>query len=89
MIMIESERITEEVTLRRTDVVARIARDLGLEKVMFEAVDPEVVGWYIKNYDPEVNLFVDHSMIVQRKCLRRGIWGTKSLSGRVVTYRGE
>jgi phosphosulfolactate synthase (CoM biosynthesis protein A) len=89
MIMIESEGITEEVTTWRTDVVARIAREVGLEKVMFEAADPEVFGWYIKNYGPEVNLFVDHSQIVQLECLRRGIWGTKSLWGRVVTYPGE
>jgi phosphosulfolactate synthase (CoM biosynthesis protein A) len=88
MIMIESEGITEEVTSWRTDVVATIARELGLEKVMFEAADPEVFGWYIKNYGPEVNLFVDHSQIVQLECLRRGIWGTKSLWGRIVTYSG-
>lgn len=86
MIMIESEGITEDVTSWRTDVVAAIARELGLEKVMFEAADPEVFGWYVKNYGPEVNLFVDHSQIVQLECLRRGIWGTKSLWGRVVTY---
>jgi len=89
MIMIESEGITEEVTTWRTGVVATIARELGLEQVMFEAADPEVFGWYIKNYGPEVNLFVDHSQIVQLECLRRGIWGTKSLWGRVVTYPGE
>jgi phosphosulfolactate synthase (CoM biosynthesis protein A) len=89
MIMIESEGITEEVTTWRTDVVAEISRELGLEKVMFEAADPEVFGWYIKNYGPEVNLFVDHSQIVQLECLRRGIWGTKSLWGRVVTYGSD
>jgi phosphosulfolactate synthase (CoM biosynthesis protein A) len=89
MIMIESEGITEEVTTWRTDVVADISRELGLEKVMFEAADPEVFGWYIKNYGPEVNLFVDHSQIVQLECLRRGIWGTKSLFGRVLTYGSD
>jgi phosphosulfolactate synthase (CoM biosynthesis protein A) len=86
MIMIESEGITEEVTTWRTDVVARTARELGIEEVMFEAADPEVFGWYVKNYGPEVNLFVDHSQIVQLECLRRGICGTKSLWGRVATY---
>jgi phosphosulfolactate synthase (CoM biosynthesis protein A) len=89
MIMIESEGITEEVKTWRTDVVAEISRELGLEKVMFEAADPEVFGWYIKNYGPEVNLFVDHSQIVQLECLRRGIWGTKSLWGRVITYGSD
>jgi phosphosulfolactate synthase (CoM biosynthesis protein A) len=88
MIMIESEGITEEVKTWRTDVVADIVGELGLEKVMFEAADPEVFGWYVKNYGPDVNLFVDHSQIVQLECLRQGIWGTKSLWGRVVTYEG-
>ena len=86
-VMIESEGITENVRTWRTDVVARIVNALGLERVMFEAADPEVFAWYIKNYGPEVNLFVDHSQIVQLECLRSGIWGTKSLWGRVVTYK--
>lgn len=88
MIMIESEGITEDVEVWRTDVPARIANELNLEKVMFEAADPDVFAWYIKNYGPEVNLFVDHSQIVQLECLRSGIWGTKSLWGRVQTYKG-
>lgn len=86
MIMIESEGITENVRTWRTDVPARIINELGLEKVMFEAADPEVFAWYIKNYGPDVNLFVDHSQIVQLECLRSGIWGTKSMWGRVVTF---
>jgi len=36
-----------------------------------------------------VNLFVDHSQIVQLQCLRSGIWGTKSTWGRVLTYKEE
>ena len=88
MIMIESEGITENVKTWRTDVPAKIVDALSLEKVMFEAADPEVFAWYIKNYGPEVNLFVDHSQIVQLECLRSGIWGTKSLWGRVQTYKG-
>ncbi len=87
MIMVESEGITESVSTWRTDVPARIVNDLGLEKVMFEAADPDVFAWYIKNYGPEVNLFVDHSQIVQLECLRSGIWGTKSLWGRVLTHK--
>ena len=88
MIMIESEGITENVKVWRTDVPAKIANALGLDRVMFEAADPEVFAWYIKNYGPEVNLFVDHSQIVQLECLRSGIWGTQSLWGRVQTYKG-
>lgn len=88
MIMVESEGITENVQAWRTDVPAKIIDALGMEQVMFEAADPEVFAWFIKNYGPEVNLFVDHSQIVQLECLRSGIWGTKSLWGRVLTYKG-
>jgi phosphosulfolactate synthase (CoM biosynthesis protein A) len=87
MIMIESEGITESVKVWRTDVPQKIISSIGLEKVMFEAADPEVFAWYVKNYGADVNLFVDHSQIVQLECLRSGLWGTKSLWGRVVTYK--
>lgn len=87
LIMIESEGITENVRTWRTDVVERVVSRLGLERVMFEAADPKVFAWYVKNYGPEVNLFVDHSQIVQLESLRAGIWGTKDLWGRVLTYR--
>lgn len=88
MVMIESEGITENADPWRTDVPAEVINSLGLEKVMFEAADPEVFAWYVKNYGAEVNLFVDHSQIVQLETLRRGIWGTKSLWGRILTYKG-
>ena len=88
LIMIESEGITENVKSWRTDVVAEIVEELGLDKCMFEAADPEVFEWYVKNYGIEVNLFVDHSQIVQLECLRSGIWGTKSTWGRVLGYGG-
>ena len=83
---LESEGITENVKTWRTDAIAAIVDALGLERIMLEAADPEVFAWYVKNYGPDVNLFVDHSQIVQLECLRSGIWGTKSLWGRVITY---
>lgn len=88
MIMIESEGITEQVHEWRTDVVARIVSELGLERVMFEAADPAVFTWYVRNYGIDVNLFVDHSQIVQLECLRAGIWGTDATWGRVLSYQG-
>lgn len=88
MLMIESEGITENVEHWRSDVVAKFVGALGIEQLMFEAADPEVFAWYVKNYGPNVNLFVDHSQIVQLECLRSGIWGTKSVWGRIMTYRG-
>jgi phosphosulfolactate synthase (CoM biosynthesis protein A) len=87
IIMIESEGITENVDPWRTDVPAKFIDEIGMEKLIFEAADPDVFAWYIKNYGADVNLFVDHSQIVQLECLRAGIWGTKSLWGRVVTYK--
>jgi phosphosulfolactate synthase (CoM biosynthesis protein A) len=89
MIMIESEGITESVRTWRTEVIAKFMRELGIEKTMFEAAEPEVFDWYIKNYGPEVNLFIDHSQIVLLESLRSGIWGTKNLWGRVLTYKGK
>jgi len=87
IIMIESEGVTENADPWRTDVPAKFIDEIGMEKLMFEAADPDVFAWYIKNYGADVNVFVDHSQIVQLECLRAGIWGTKSLWGRVVTYR--
>lgn len=87
LIMVESEGITESVTEWRTDAVAAIVGELGLDRVVFEAAEPPVFEWYVKSYGPDVNLFVDHSQIVQLESLRSGIWGTKSTWGRVLTYR--
>lgn len=36
-----------------------------------------------------MNLFVDHSQILQLEVLRRGLWGTNDTWGRIVTYRGR
>ncbi|HKT56477.1 MAG TPA: phosphosulfolactate synthase [Microbacterium sp.] len=86
LIMIESEGITEQVREWRTDVVGRIVSELGIEQVMFEAADPAVFTWYVRNYGIDVNLFVDHSQIVQLECLRAGIWGTDDTWGRILSY---
>jgi phosphosulfolactate synthase (CoM biosynthesis protein A) len=48
-------------------------KEVGMENVMFEAANPQVFEWYIKNYGVDVNLFIDHSQTVQLECLRRGI----------------
>ena len=84
IIMIESEGITENVVEWNTAPVAAIASGVGLEHVMFEAADPLVFEWYIKNYGNEINLFVDHSQILQLEGLRQNIWGNKSTWGRII-----
>ncbi|MEP6590441.1 MAG: phosphosulfolactate synthase [Gemmatimonadota bacterium] len=75
LIMIESAGITEQVTSWRTEVPARIAGALGLERVMFEAAVPGVPAWYVEHHGPAVNLFVDHRQVVMLECLRAGLWG--------------
>jgi len=47
-----------------------------------------VFEWDVKNYGNEIDLFVDHSQIVQLEALRSGIWGTKSTWGRIQNLRG-
>jgi phosphosulfolactate synthase (CoM biosynthesis protein A) len=89
IVMIESEGITEQVREWRTDVVSRIVAELGLAQVMFEAAEAEVFSWYVKQFGPDVNLFVDHSQIVQLECLRAGIWGTQDTWGRILSYRPD
>ncbi|KAF4122035.1 (2R)-phospho-3-sulfolactate synthase (ComA) [Geosmithia morbida] len=86
-IMIESEGITENVTSWRTDVIQKILRELPLDKVMFEAADPQVFNWYIREFGTDINVFVDHSQIVQLSCLREGIWGMADTFGKVTSFR--
>ncbi|KGO67682.1 Aldolase-type TIM barrel [Penicillium italicum] len=82
-LMIESEGITENVNSWRTDVVSKIMKELPPERVMFEAADPKVFNWYVREFGIDVNLFVDHSQIVQLECLRTGIWGTADTWGKI------
>ncbi|MFC5972423.1 phosphosulfolactate synthase [Halomarina salina] len=85
-VMVESEGITERVREWRTDVAFAIADEVGAENCVFEAADPAVFEWYIKQFGPNVNLFVDNSQIVECECMRSGLWGKKSSWGRVVSY---
>ena len=85
-IMIESEGITENVASWRTDVIQHILRELPADKVMFEAADPSMFNWYIREFGAHVNLFVDHSQIVQLSCLREGIWGKADTFGKITTF---
>lgn len=86
-VMIESEGITENVKAWRTDAIQEILGGLPAEKVMFEAADPKVFNWYVREFGADVNLFVDHSQIVQLSCLREGIWGMSDTFGKVASFR--
>ncbi|OBT39394.1 hypothetical protein VE00_10317 [Pseudogymnoascus sp. WSF 3629] len=87
IMMIESEGITGNVQTWRTDVIQKILSDLPMENVMFKAAEPKVFNWYVREFGVNVNLFVDHSQVVQLACLRSGIWGMADTFGKVVSFR--
>ena len=89
LLMVEAEGITEEVTEMRTDVAYQIANGLGIENLVFEAPGPEMFEWYLKNFGPEINLFVDNSQIVELETMRSGLWGKATTWGRTVTWKGD
>jgi len=89
LLMVEAEGITEEVHDWRTDVVYELANELGMENLVFEAPGPAMFEWYVKNFGPNVNLFVDNSQIVELECMRSGLWGKATSWGRTTTFRRE
>jgi phosphosulfolactate synthase (CoM biosynthesis protein A) len=89
LLMVEAEGITEEVHDWRTDVVYELANELGMENLVFEAPGPEMFEWYVKNFGPNVNLFVDNSQIVELECMRSGLWGKATSWGRTTTFSRE
>ena len=89
LLMVEAEGITEEVVEWRTDVAYQIANGLGIENLVFEAPGPEMFEWYIKNFGPEINLFVDNSQIVELETMRSGLWGKATTWGRTVTWKSD
>lgn len=91
-IMVEEDGITEESAGNakpydewNTDLIFEIADRIGIENCVFEASDPEVFEWYITNFGPNVNLFIDGSQIVKLEVFRRGLWGSARTWGRTGT----
>lgn len=70
MIMIDADDVCKYVTSIRSDIIAKVIGRLGLEKTMFEASNPRTSEWFIQQYGPKVNLFVDHSQVMDLECLR-------------------
>ncbi|KAL3820660.1 hypothetical protein ACJIZ3_006565 [Penstemon smallii] len=70
MIMIDADDVCRQADSVRADIVAKIISRLGIEKTMFEASNPKTSEWFIKQYGPRVNLFVDHSQVMDLECLR-------------------
>jgi phosphosulfolactate synthase (CoM biosynthesis protein A) len=57
MVMIDSDGLTNNLDNLRSDLVAKVIERLGVEKIMFEANDPTMSEWFIKNYGPKVSCF--------------------------------
>ena len=59
----------------------------GYETWMFEASDPPVFKWYLKSFGKDVNLFIDHSQIVEFTAWKLGLWGDRDIwKGKKISY---
>ena len=89
MIMIESEGLTEDLPPEKwqTDVVKKIVERFGLKNLMFEAADPPVFKWYLKNFGKNVNVFIDYSQIVEFSAWKAKLWGDPEIwKGKAIHY---
>ncbi|HEX4920175.1 MAG TPA: phosphosulfolactate synthase, partial [Candidatus Bathyarchaeia archaeon] len=89
ILMLESEGITEDLPPAkwRKDVVKKLVDKFGYHKWMFEASDPPVFKWYLKTFGRDVNLFIDHSQIVEFNAWRLGLWGDSEIwKGKRLSY---
>lgn len=89
MIMIESEGITEDLPPEkwRKEVITRLVDKFGENSLMFEASDPPVFKWYLTAFGKDVNLFIDHSQVVEFAAWRTGLWGNPEIwRGKEVRY---
>lgn len=89
LLMFESEGITEDLPPKqwRTDIIKKLIQQFGLNTWMFEAAEPRVFKWYLRNYGPKVNVFIDHSQIFEYEAWRSKIWGDPTIwRGKKITY---
>ncbi|XP_047074902.1 protein HEAT-STRESS-ASSOCIATED 32-like [Lolium rigidum] len=70
MIMIDADDVCQHTDSLRADIVAKIVGRLGLEKTMFETSNSNTSEWFVKRYGPRVNLFADHSEVMNLERLR-------------------
>jgi phosphosulfolactate synthase (CoM biosynthesis protein A) len=92
IMMLESEGITEDLppSKWRTDVIKKLVSEFGFESWMFESSDPPVFKWYLKNFGPNVNLFIDHSQIVEYTAWRTKLWGDPGIwKGKTLSYKSK
>ena len=67
----------------------KLVDKFGYHSWMFEASDPPVFKWYLKTFGKDVNLFIDHSQIVEFNAWRLGLWGDNDIwKGKRLSYLG-
>ncbi|MER3601992.1 MAG: phosphosulfolactate synthase [Nitrososphaerota archaeon] len=90
MLMLESEGVTEGLPpsqWKLAEIRALVDR-FGYERWMFEAAEPPVFKWYLKHVGRDVNVFIDHSQVVEFNAWRLGLWGDRAIwEGKEVRYR--
>ncbi len=87
--MFESEGVTEDMPPEtwRVDVIKKLVDEFGYKIWMFEAAEPAVFKWYLKNIAKDVNLFIDNSQIVEFNAWRLGLWGDRDIwKGKKLRY---
>src|SRR5436309_13721729 len=89
ILMLESEGINEDLPPRRwrKNAVKKLVEKFGYKTWMFEASDPPVFKWYLKTFGKDVNLFIDHSQIVEFTAWKTGLWGDSDIwKGKRISY---
>jgi|SRR5919199_4827720 phosphosulfolactate synthase (CoM biosynthesis protein A) len=92
IMMLESEGITEDLPSQewRTDIIKELDKKFGFNSFMFEASDPPVFKWYLKQFGSNVNLFIDHSQIVEFTAWRTQLWGDSDIwKDKTISYNKE
>jgi phosphosulfolactate synthase (CoM biosynthesis protein A) len=92
IMMLESEGITEDLPPEewRVDIINELNKKFGFDSFMFEASDPPVFKWYLKQFGSEVNLFIDHSQIVEFTAWKTQLWGDIDIwKDKILSYKKE
>ena len=92
IMMFESEGITEDLPPEewRVDIINELNKKYGFDSFMFEASDPPVFKWYLKQFGSEVNLFIDHSQIVEFTAWKTQLWGDRDIwKDKTLSYKKE
>ncbi|MDG7007548.1 MAG: phosphosulfolactate synthase [Nitrososphaerota archaeon] len=92
VVMVESEGLTEDLPPEkwRKDVIQKLVDRFGYKRFMFEASDPPVFKWYLTTFGRDVNLFIDHSQIVEFTAWKVKLWGDESIwDGKKLSYKPQ